>query len=206
MGIAVAIGIDGLDVDDPAVGAAAVGGAGGALGASGRRLAIGLAAIGAPAAGISSPGGVPATRDGEQRREAGDNQPMRCPAASRATALRRSLAPLALMGVIFWLSAQPDLGTGLGVWDLIGRKIVHALTYALLTALWLHALRPVTRRALLAAVAIAFLYAVSDEYHQTFVRGRSGTPLDVAIDTLGIAATALLARRSARPREGAARR
>ena len=30
--------------------------------------------------------------------------------------------PLALMGVIFFFSAQPDLSTGLGTWDLIVRK------------------------------------------------------------------------------------
>ena len=35
------------------------------------------------------------------------------------------------------------------------------------------------------AVALAALYAVSDEIHQTFVEGRVGAPLDVGIDTLG---------------------
>src|SRR5438270_129467 len=33
--------------------------------------------------------------------------------------------PVALMTVIFALSAQPDLSTGLGVWEFIGRTIVH---------------------------------------------------------------------------------
>ena len=36
------------------------------------------------------------------------------------------LPPLLLMGVIFLLSAQPDLSTGLGLIDLVGRKVVHA--------------------------------------------------------------------------------
>lgn len=35
------------------------------------------------------------------------------------------------------------------------------------------------------ALLLAVLYAISDEFHQTFVPGRNGTPVDVAIDSLG---------------------
>ena len=49
--------------------------------------------------------------------------------------------PVALMSVIFLLSAQPDLNSGLGVFDLIGRKLVHATEYGVLWFLWLRALR-----------------------------------------------------------------
>ena len=35
------------------------------------------------------------------------------------------LPPVALMALIFFLSAQPDLSSGLGTWDLVLRKIVH---------------------------------------------------------------------------------
>ena len=55
--------------------------------------------------------------------------------ASAASALGRYLPPLALMAAIFVLSAQPDLGSGLGVVDLIGRKIVHMGEFALLCVL-----------------------------------------------------------------------
>src|SRR3989442_10361924 len=48
--------------------------------------------------------------------------------------------PAALMAVIFVLSAQPDLSTGLGVWGLIGRKIVHITEYGVLCFLWWRAL------------------------------------------------------------------
>ena len=44
----------------------------------------------------------------------------------------------------------------------------------------------------LAALAIAVLYAVSDEFHQSFVEGRNGSPLDVGIDTVGAAISARL--------------
>jgi VanZ family protein len=108
---------------------------------------------------------------------------------NRATqrSLRRSAAPLAWMVVIFLLSAQPDLSTHLGIWDLVGRKIAHMATYALLTWLWFWALRGTVAHPMVAAVAISLLYAVSDEYHQHFVHGRHGSPVDVLIDSVGIA-------------------
>jgi VanZ family protein len=104
----------------------------------------------------------------------------------------RALAPLALMGVIFFLSAQSDLDSGLGTWDTVLRKLAHFGVYGALTLLWVWALRPATARALPAAAAIALLYAAGDEYHQSFVTGRTGSPVDVAIDGLGVAAALLL--------------
>ena len=97
------------------------------------------------------------------------------------------LPPLALMGLIFFFSAQPDLNSGLGTLDTIGRKIIHLAQYAVLAYLWWRALVTTTsaRRAALAAFVVTVLYAVSDEYHQTFVEGRHGSPLDVLIDSAG---------------------
>src|SRR4051794_2746893 len=93
------------------------------------------------------------------------------------TVLRRMdpwLPPLVLMGVIFVLSAQPNLDSGLGWIDHVGRKVIHASEYALLCVLWWRALRTLVRPAPAAACAwlIAALYAVSDEFHQHFVSGR----------------------------------
>jgi VanZ family protein len=101
--------------------------------------------------------------------------------------------PFVLMGVIFFLSAQPNLNSGLGVIDTILRKLVHAGEYGLLTFLWVRALRTTSLResALPLAFALAVGYAATDEYHQTFVDGRHGTPVDVGIDAVG-AAVALL--------------
>jgi VanZ family protein len=84
--------------------------------------------------------------------------------------------------VIFTLSSVPDLGTGLGTWDTVLRKIAHTAEYALLGALVFRA----TRRAPTALV-IASAYAVTDEIHQTFVAGRHGSPVDWLIDTAGAA-------------------
>src|SRR5829696_5241640 len=101
--------------------------------------------------------------------------------------------PLLLMGVIFFLSDQPSLDSGLGILDLIGRKIVHFAEYALLCFLWWRPLRTCMsdERAALTAFVIASLYAAGDEVHQTFVEGRHGTPVDWAIDSAGAALVAL---------------
>jgi VanZ family protein len=104
------------------------------------------------------------------------------------------LPPIALMAVIFVLSAQPDLNSGLGTIDLIGRKTLHMTEYALLTFLWWRALRtviPNKRTALLLAFAVAVGYAATDEFHQHFIEGRHGTPVDVGIDAVGAALASL---------------
>src|SRR5215207_4373396 len=106
------------------------------------------------------------------------------PVTSLARTARRAPAPLALMAVIFVLSAQPDLDSGLGVWDTILRKLAHALAFGGLGALWWWALRPMIRNPTAVAGAIALAYAIADEFHQSFVEGRSGTATDVAIDAV----------------------
>ncbi len=111
----------------------------------------------------------------------------------RTRTVLRAVAPLALMGLIFFLSGQ-RADEGLEWWDVIVRKLGHVGGYALLTALWAWALNGAVRRPVTVAAMIAFVYACTDEYHQSFVESRSGTPLDVAVDTVGIALAALLLR------------
>jgi VanZ family protein len=108
------------------------------------------------------------------------------------------LPPLLLMGVIFFFSAQPSLDSGLGAIDLIGRKLIHFAEYALLCFLWWRALVTVTSpgRAALWAFVLASGYAITDEFHQTFVDGRHGSPLDWAIDSAGAAVVAIRMRRA----------
>ena len=107
--------------------------------------------------------------------------------------VKRFAPPLLLMGLIFFLSAQPDLSSGLGNWDLFLRKAGHMAEYGLLWFLWWRALGyghvgP--------AIAITLLWAASDEYHQSFVDGRHGSPWDVAIDAVGVGLALLVAWRA----------
>lgn len=101
----------------------------------------------------------------------------------------RYLPPLLLMGVIFLLSAQPSLNSGLGSWDTVLRKIAHMVEYGALWWLWWRALG---RRSPLPAVLIALGYAASDELHQSFVDGRVGSPVDWAIDAAGVGVAGLI--------------
>jgi VanZ family protein len=101
--------------------------------------------------------------------------------AAVSTPLRLWLPVVVWAALIFTLSSVPDLGTGLGGWDLALRKLAHAAEYAVLGALLTRA----THRPRLALV-IGILYAVTDELHQLAVPGRHGAPLDVAIDAAGV--------------------
>ena len=114
--------------------------------------------------------------------------------------------PVALMALIFALSAMPTGADDPGLLYILVRKAAHFTEYALLLALWWRALASMVsgRRALAGALAITILYAVTDELHQTFVNGRSGRLLDVGIDTAGaLTAAALIARARLRRTVGA---
>jgi len=113
--------------------------------------------------------------------------------------IRRYAPALAVMALIFGLSAQPDLSSGLGSWDLLLRKLAHITIYA---ALWLAVARAMQWRRPLPTTVIALLYAGSDELHQSFVAGRHGTPVDVAIDAIGMGLAALAWTHAARRRGG----
>lgn len=93
------------------------------------------------------------------------------------------------MGLIFWSSAQTG-GGDIPEW---AHVVAHFTEYAALAALWAWALWPALHRAAVPwAAATAFVYAVSDELHQSFVPGRVADPLDVAVDAAGIAAALAL--------------
>lgn len=115
--------------------------------------------------------------------------------------LRRVAPPLALMGLIFFLSAQPNLDSGLGWADFVLRKCAHMTEYGALWWLWSRALW-FRHPALAAGIAIA--YAATDELHQSFVPTRDGTPRDVLIDAAGVAIAVLLRRATMRRRRRSA--
>jgi VanZ family protein len=83
-------------------------------------------------------------------------------------------------GVIFAVSSIPSLNSGLGTWDYVLRKCAHLTEYAILAVLLVRAAGSYAW-----AFALAVGYAGTDEFHQTFVRGRHGSPVDVGIDAVG---------------------
>ena len=110
---------------------------------------------------------------------------------------------LAWMGLIFALSAQPDLPRPPGLLlEKLFDKAAHVVTYGILAWLLLRALRlrcSLSAALLIAVVALVVAYGIGDEYHQSFVPGRDASLADVAADGVGaalaMAAAAWLAHR-----------
>lgn len=94
-----------------------------------------------------------------------------------------------IMAIIFWASATPSSDIPkFGGWDTLVKKGGHAFGYGLLALAYQHGLangqRPSKSQAAL-SVLLAVLYAVTDEFHQGFTRGRTPAWLDVVIDGAG---------------------
>ena len=68
------------------------------------------------------------------------------------------------------------------------RKIAHASEFCIFTILMINALkksRITGKKVFIIAMLVCFMYACLDEYHQTFINGRTGQFSDSIIDTLG---------------------
>lgn len=91
------------------------------------------------------------------------------------------LPVLVWAGVIFWFSGLAINKPAPFNWiDFVVKKTAHVTEYAIL--FWL-----VWRagKSLKLSLAITILYALTDEWHQTFIPGREGTLRDVGFDTIG---------------------
>ncbi len=98
------------------------------------------------------------------------------------------------MGWIFWLSSQQALPPPPGISYTIAAIAGHFVLYAVLMLLLLVAIdMPQQPRAarVKVALAIALIYAVSDEFHQSFVPGREASVFDIVVDTCGASCTAI---------------
>jgi VanZ family protein len=116
---------------------------------------------------------------------------------------------VAWMGVIFFLSAQPNLPKLEHGWvDTLLSYGAHLFEYAILAVLLARALGG-KRHTLLLAFVLAIVYALSDEFHQYFVPGRHADPKDLMMDAfgavLGLWAWSRLQRLSAGRLDGRAR-
>mgnify|MGYP001307579025 FL=1 len=94
--------------------------------------------------------------------------------------------PFVIMGLIFFLSHQPRVMDGLP--EITGLdKLLHCIAYFSLAISWITAL---LKNSVSAAhskmVILSMLYALSDEFHQTFIPTRSFEVLDLVADAAGI--------------------
>ena len=113
-----------------------------------------------------------------------------------------------LLGWLRWLAPQlaerltPEQ---LHLLNYTFRKMGHGTGYLILTLLGYWAFRRSfgmdSPRAVRGAVLTSLLRAVLDEIHQAFVPGRTGTPVDVMIDAVGIALAAWLIQRRTSPKD-----
>lgn len=94
--------------------------------------------------------------------------------------------------VIYFLSSLPGQGTPADFLTGVARKVAHFVEYAILMFIIFKVLRLIFKEvfshALVIGIICSSIYALTDEFHQLYVLGRTGTIRDVMIDTLGILA------------------
>jgi VanZ family protein len=105
----------------------------------------------------------------------------------------RWLPAIVGMAVIFGFSSIPSREMpDFGLWDVIVKKGAHMLGYGLLALAYWNALR-FNKRSWWLALLLAVLYAITDEFHQSFVPGRHPSWVDALIIDGGGAALMLFA-------------
>src|SRR5262249_20587012 len=136
------------------------------------------------------------------------------PQSAMSGPLKYWAPPIIWMSAIFFFSTDIFSGenTGSLLWDVVGfiypsvtqwlfdwihffiRKAGHFTVYAILAILLFRAFRSGGGarwrwRWALTSLLVVFLYALSDEYHQTFTLHRTGSFYDSLIDTSGAVTT-----------------
>ena len=113
----------------------------------------------------------------------------------------RWAAVAAWLAVIYFMSSRPSFPLpGIDWMDELIRIAAHFGEYAVLGFLLSRAIAPNGERSMrqtLLVVALGALYALGDEWHQSFVPNRDASWLDLAVDTLGALAGCVL--RAKRP-------
>ncbi|OIK03776.1 VanZ family protein [Bacillus sp. MUM 13] len=105
-----------------------------------------------------------------------------------------TILPFIYMGVIWFLSGHSDnlvMELPSSSADRFIKEAMHLIEFAILYALFAAALAAhtkLTARSSLFAAVIACLYALLDEFHQSFVPSRDASLIDIVKDFIGIAA------------------
>ncbi len=96
------------------------------------------------------------------------------------------LSAFYIFGIFYW--ADSPAASQIGAYN--PYSLLHIPLYGALMILLILALRPgavpAGRNRLFGAVVIALTVAILDEYHQTFIPTRTGDPVDVLLDGIGI--------------------
>ncbi len=106
----------------------------------------------------------------------------------RDRVILRWLPALLWMGLIFVLSARPDLPHAPEPWlDLLLKKAGHLVLYGMLARLYLYALEGPSGspRSRWLALALVLVYGLWNEFYQSLVPGRTPSFWDVVIDGAG---------------------
>ncbi len=112
---------------------------------------------------------------------------------NKNNSILRWIPAIGMMVVIFGFSSitSKDMPS-FGLWDLFVKKGGHMIGYGLLVTAYWYGLRFDKRRWWL-ALLLALLYAISDEFHQSFVPGRHPSWVDALLIDGSGAAIILLA-------------
>jgi len=98
------------------------------------------------------------------------------------SALVKWLPVILWAAVIFTFSSISQIKVSqFFIWDFITKKIAHVSEYAILFILIFRA----TKGNYLMSFILTMLYAASDEFHQSFVPGRTSTFFDLGFDLTG---------------------
>lgn len=103
-------------------------------------------------------------------------------AQKKPNPILKFIPSLLWMAVIFYFSSKQTTGIGTNATDrFFILKSFHLIEYATLAVLLFFGYKKYKY-----TIITAYLYALTDEFHQTFVSGRTGRFRDTLIDLLGI--------------------
>jgi VanZ family protein len=97
------------------------------------------------------------------------------------------------MALIFFMSSHPTPEPVRAVPIYFDIKVVHIIEYGILSALIFYSLNKTTKIPLIwqliYAVALTYIYGLTDEFHQVFVPGRSAKLTDTIANFIGASIT-----------------
>lgn len=98
------------------------------------------------------------------------------------------------IGKIFNIDNQEELE----VYTKPVRKTAHFCIYLVLGLLVLNCFDIINKKTILYSIIICFLYSITDEFHQTYINGRTGEIPDILIDTIGSSIGTIIYKKAAK--------